>query len=249
MYTIAGLSKYIKGILLLFFLVSLSGISFASEARVKQFIFDAVAQFNVVDDYTCHLDKRVRKNGNLYEDLEISVKYKKPNHYYFRWNKGISKGREVIFVEGKYNDKLVAHPGGLFNIFTFKLDPEGALAMQKNRHSLRNSGMEQIITLIKSNYAMANKKDLDVIRLMGEGNIDGKKVWIVEGHFPENQGFYAHKISIFFCQTAKLPLKISIYNGSDQLVEEYVFRNLKINVGLTENDFNPSNPKYSYLGD
>ena len=108
--------------------------------------------------------------------------------------------------------------------------------------------MEKVITLIKSNYAMANEKDLDVIRLIGEGIIDGKKVWIVESNFPENQGFYAHKISIYFCQTVKLPLKISIYNGSDRLLEEYVFRNLKINEGLTENDFSPSNPGYSYLG-
>ena len=184
----------------------------------------------------------------LYEDLDISVKYKKPKHYYFRWNKGISKGREVIFVEGKYNDQLVAHPGGFLRFFTLRLDPKGTLAMQKNRHSLQNSGMEKIIGMIKSNYAIAKKKDLNVMRLVGDESIDGKKVWIVEGCFPENHGFYAHKISISFCPIVKLPLKISIYDSSDRLQEEYVFRHLKINVGLTEKDFYPSNPEYSYLG-
>ena len=237
-----------KLILLTLFLTLIRGICFADETTVKQLIFDAVAQFNVVDDYTCHLDKRVRKNGMLYEDLDISVKYKKPKHYYFRWNKGISKGQEVIFVEGKYNDKLVAHPGGLLRFFTLHLDPQGTLAMQKNRHSLQNSGMEKIITLIKTNYDMATEKDIGVIRITGEGSIDGRMVWIVEGYFPENYGFYAHKISLSFCPTVKLPLKISIFDRSDRLLEEYVFHNLKINVGLTENDFCPSNHEYSYLG-
>lgn len=248
MYTGVFSSKYLKVILLLLLLASIRSISFADERMVEQLICGAVAQFNAVEDYTCRLEKRVRKNGRLYEDLDILAKYKKPKHYYFRWNKGISKGREVIYVEGKYDDKLVAHPGGFLKTFTLHLDPESTLAMQKNHHSLRNSGMEKMITLIKSNYVMANEKDIDVIRFMGNGRIDGKKVRIVQGHFPENQGFYARRISIYFCPKVKLPLKISIYNGSDQLVEEYVFRDLKINVGLTENDFSPSNPKYSYFG-
>jgi len=248
MHIEAVLRKYIKLILLILFLTSIVGICFANEAIVERLIFDAVVQFNAVDDYTCHLDKSVRKNGRLYEDPDISVKYKKPKHYYFRWNKGISKGQEVIFVEGKYYDKLVAHPGGFLKVFTLHLDPQGALAMQKNRHSLQNSGMEKIIDLIKSNYVMANEKGLGVIRFLGDGSVDGKKVWIVEARFPENHGFYAHKISISFCPTIKLPLKISIFDRSDKLVEEYVFRNLKINVGLTENDFCPSNPEYGYLG-
>lgn len=247
MHTVTISRRCLKVILPALFLTLLSGICFADEAMVERFVFDAMAQFDVVEDYTCHLDKRVRKKGRLYEDLGIAVKYKKPKHYYFRWTRGISTGQEVIFVEGKYNDKLVAHPGGVFSFFTLRLDPEGTLAMLKNHHSLRNSGMEKIITLIKSDYARAKEKNLDAIRFMGEGRIDGKKVWIVEGCFPENQGFYAHRVSIYFCPTVKLPLKISIYGASGQLMEEYVFRNLKINVGLTENDFSPSNPEYSYF--
>lgn len=241
-------SKYLKVILSILFLTSISNICFADETMVERCISDAVAQFDAVDDYTCHLDKRVRKKGRLYEDLNILVKYKKPKHYYFRWTKGISKGREVIFVEGKNNGKLVAHPGGIFNFATLHLDPEGTLAMQKNHHSLRNSGMEKITTLIKLNYAKAKEKNLDKIRFIGERRIDRKKAWLVEGYFPENQGFYAYKISIYFCPTVKLPLKISIYDKSGSLFEEYVFRDLKINVGVTEKDFNPSNPEYSYHG-
>jgi hypothetical protein len=215
---------------------------------VDRLILDAVAQFNVVDDYTCRLDKRVRKGVRLYEDLGILVKYKKPKHYYFRWSQGRFKGQEVIFVEGKHKDKLVAHTGGIFRFITLNLDPEGPLAMKRNHHSLRNSGMEKIITLIQSNYALANKKDLGVLNLLGERRIDGKNVWMVEGDFPADHGFYAQNITLYFCPTVKLPVKISIHDGFERLMEEYVFHDLKINVGLTENDFIPSNPKYGYFG-
>ena len=204
------------------------------------------AKFETVRDYTCKLDKRVRKNGILYEDLAIAVKYKKPKHYYFRWEQGASKGREVIFVAGKNNDKLVAHPGGIMQFITLYLDPEGSLAMQRNRHPLQHSGMEKIIFLIQSNYQLAGEKGLDPIQYIKEGNIDGTGVWIVECCFPENEGYYAQRVNISIDKKIALPFQISIYDWSGDLIEEYVFRDLAINVGLEENDFNPGNPEYNF---
>lgn len=177
-----------------------------------------------------------------------SIKYKKPRHYYFRWESGIERGREVIFVEGRHNSKIVAHPGGPLKFITFHLDPEGYLAMKENRHSLKNSGMEKILSLIESNVALAKAKNLDAIRLIGEGNFDGRPVHIVEGSFPENQGFYAYRIRIYFSPDIKLPLKVTIFDWSEQLIEDYEFHELDINVGLSEKDFDPDNPNYSYRG-
>lgn len=222
------------------------GTGRADERTVHQLVADAVNQFNLVEDYTCRLDKTVRKGSVVYSDRNISVKYKKPAHYYFRWNSGNARGREVIFVHGKYNDKLVAHPGGIFKQMTLRLDPEGYLAMRANRHSLKNSGMEKIIALISSNVALARSKGLDVIHYIGEERFDGIPVTVVEGRFPEEEGFYAHRIRLSFCPTVKLPLKVSIYNGSEELVEAYEFHDLKINVGLSDDDFDPHNPQYGY---
>jgi outer membrane lipoprotein-sorting protein len=218
----------------------------ADETQADRLINDAVERFKTVEDYTCRLDKKVRKKGVLHEDRTISVKYKKPSHYYFRWNSGMAKGREVIFVQGKHDDKIVAHPGGIFKILTFHLDPEGYLAMKENRHSLKSSGMEKIIALVASNAALAEEKGLDGIRFRGEGRFDGKRIWVVEGLFPEHQGFYARRIVLYLSPALKLPLKVSIYDRAGQLLEDYEFHDLRINVGLSENDFEPRNPHYSF---
>jgi outer membrane lipoprotein-sorting protein len=229
------------------FLILNGRICLADDAGVEQLINNMVEKFDTVADYTCRLDKKVKKDGILYEDLSISVKYKKPKHYYFRWDRGSEKGREVIFVAGKYNDKLVAHPGGFLQFMTFHLDPEGRLAMQRNRHSLQHSGMEKIINLIESNFKRAREKGLDAIQFIGDDRIAERDVWILEGRFPENQGFYAHRVIVSIDKTMTLPVKISIFDWSDALVEEYVFRDLKVNVGITENDFNPGNPDYNFF--
>ncbi len=156
-----------------------SNMSFADFQDPHGLIDNTIARFKQVSDYTCRLDKRVKKNSILHEDLGISVKYKKPTHYYFRWNQGMVKGREVIFVAGRHNDKIVAHTGGILRFFTWHLDPCGRLAMKRNRHSLQSSGMEKIISIIESDYQRAQIMGIDAIQYIGEGSIeyDYRRSW------------------------------------------------------------------------
>lgn len=235
----------VMGITLLLMVTAVT--TMALDDPAQSLLANAIQRFKTVEDYTCRLDKRVRKNGNLYEDLNISVKYKKPQHYYFHWNTGPSAGREVIFVAGQNDDKLVAHPGGFFRFITFHLDPEGDLAMKRNRHSMWHSGMEKIMYLIESNTRQAQVQGLDSIQYLGEARILGKRVGVIEGRFPDNLGFYAHRIIMCMDREIGLPVKVSIFDWSETLIEEYVFNDLKINVGLDKNDFNPANPDYNYF--
>ncbi|MFC1534340.1 DUF1571 domain-containing protein, partial [Thermodesulfobacteriota bacterium] len=173
-----------------------SSIAFSAD-DIDQLICSSIKEFNKLADYTCNLDKRVNKNSIIYNDPAILVKYKKPKHYYFRWKKGRFKGQEVIYVAGRNNDKIVAHSGGIFRFFTLRLDPDGSRAMKRNHHSLRESGMEKIMSIIEDNYNRSKKTGLGLIRYMGEDWIDGKNVWVINATFPDNHGFYAHKINIF----------------------------------------------------
>jgi hypothetical protein len=163
------------------------------------------------------------------------------------FKKVIEKGREVIFVAGRNNNKLVTHPGGVLQFMTFHLDPEGDMAMKRNRHSLQHSGMEKVMHLIQSNVQRASEIGLDTIEYVDEDRIAGRDVWIVEGNFPANQGFYAHREIIAIDKSMMLPVSVSIFDRFEGLVEVYVFRDLKINVGFNESDFDPDNPDYNYF--
>jgi outer membrane lipoprotein-sorting protein len=218
----------------------------ADGPSASQLIPEIVSRYERLYDYTCKLDKEVCKKGVLYQDAAILVKYKKPKHYYFRWQQGPARGREVIYVDGRNQNQLVAHPGGVLRFLTLHLDPRGHLAMKANRHSLQHSGMEKIVELMASNYDLALKLGIDAIHCTGRSRFDGRDAWVIEGAFPPNEGFYAHRIILWVDRTIGLPVKIVIFDKSDRLVEAYAFRDLKVNVGLTEEDFNPANPEYHY---
>lgn len=219
----------------------------ADDPDPGQLLVSAIHRYKSVESYTCRLDKRVANAGTLHEDLSITVKFKKPTNYYFRWEKGLRRGREVIFDPGRHNGKIVAHPGGLFRFMVLHLNPEGRLAMKENRHSLKNSGLGKIMQVVEADYRRSRLQGLDAIGFVGKGRIDDRSTWVIQGQFPENQGYYASKVVLFLDQSLGLPIKASIYDGSGRLVEEYVFHQLAINVGLTDQDFDPDNPDYDFF--
>lgn len=218
----------------------------AEEQDPVRLLSCAIDRYKTVQTYTCLLDKRVAKNGILYEDLSIRVKFRKPADYYFRWEEGKRKRREAIFAAGQNNGKIVAHPGGWFRFVTFHLNPEGPLAMKENRHSLGNSGLGKIMQLIEADVHRAQQNGLKAIRFLGEKRVDNQATWVVQGRFPEDRGYYAHKVVLSIDQILGLPIKVCIYDGSGTLEEEYIFRQLEINVPFTDLDINPANPAYDF---
>ena len=233
--------------IMLSFVFILSSIRDVFSEDVDRIINDSMEAFKKVSDYTCRLDKKVYKNDTIYSDPDIFVKFKKPTHYYFRWDEGPFKGQEVIFVSGRHNDQIVAHPGGAFRFITLRLDPNGRLAMRRNHHSLKESGMEEIMRIIESDYLLCKKTGLGKISFMGEDRIDGRDTWRIQGVFPKDNGFFAHKITLSFDKVLQLPVKITVCDESNRVIEEYFFRNLRINVGFKDCDFDPENPAYHFF--
>ena len=61
-----------------------------------------------------------------------------------------------------------------------------------------------------------------------------------------------HQAQIFIDDAFNLPIRYIAYdwprtpNAPLKVVEEYNYMNLKLNVGLTDKDFDPENPKYKF---
>ena len=120
------------------------------------------------------------------------------------------------------------------------------MAMKRNHHSLRRSGLEKIFDILDESYSRSKITGRGTIVLTGGNKIDNRDVWVVEGEFPENMDFYAAKIILLIDREYMLPLKVSVYDWSDALYEEYTFHDLRINVGLDEKAFDHENEEYNF---
>jgi hypothetical protein len=58
--------------------------------------------------------------------------------------------------------------------------------------------------------------------------------------------YYAGRVVLDVDEELRLPIRATIYDHDGNLYERYEHRDLKINVGLTDADFDPKNPAYDF---
>ena len=164
------------------------------------------------------------------------------------------KGREVIFVEGHNNGKLIAHEGsGLIKHITARLDPEGSMAMRGNRYPIYEAGIENLVfRLIEKGNRDKQIGDVEV-KFYENTKINKRNCMLIQVTHPNKRPEYDFHICRVFIDTElNVPIRYSAYGwpakegGKPTLQEEYTYLNLALNIGLTDSDFDPKNGSYSF---
>jgi Protein of unknown function (DUF1571) len=216
-----------------------------------------------VKDYTATLVKRERVNGKLGEETTIALKIrhsqvrsdgtKAPLHaYLFFESPASAKGREVIWVEGRNENKLTAHEAGLFNVMRVNLDPKGTLAMMGNKYPITEIGLGNLIAkLIEKGERDRKVGDCEVLIQDGQ-RVGDRECRLIQVTHPDKQPQYDFHIAQILLDTERLiPLRYAAYlwpekDGEPVLEEEYTYLNVQLNVGLTDADFDPENENYHF---
>ena len=210
-----------------------------------------------VDDYSCTLVKRERIKGQLMnpEYMYTEVRNRKvqdgrvttPFSVYMFFLKPTNiKGREVIYVEGSNNNKLVAHEGvgALQFVPPVWLKPTGTLAMRGQLYPITDVGIENLVLkLIERGERDRRLGPCDVQFIKG-AKINNRYCTVLQVTHPKKQPqFDFHIARIFIDDELRIPVRYAAYSWPEQeggkppVLEEYTYMNLKLNIGLTDADF------------
>jgi len=218
-------------------------------------------------DYTATIVKRERIKGQLgnYEYMFAKIRNRKmvdgrietPLSVYLRFLKPEDiKGREVVWVEGANGNKMRAHEGGLLGrtLPSVWLDPHGVLAMRGQLHPINEIGIENLVAeLIKRGEREKQYGECEVTFQKG-AKINGRPCTVLSVRHPEQrEHFEFHLAQIFIDDEYNLPVRYAAFHWptrkDDQtgpVLEEYTYLDLKLNVGLTDADFDSENPNYNF---
>ncbi|MFC2131018.1 DUF1571 domain-containing protein [Bacteroidota bacterium] len=213
--------------------------------------FDSLVQsleetYSRVKDYKCLFYKKELVDGNYIEQDNIISKFKKPKFYYMNWTEGSREGMEVIYAGNKYNNNLRVHLGGLMEFIDIEINPKGSMAMRGNRHSIFESDIGFIISLIKNNYEKSKLHSDGKFWFVKDTILDNRTMKIYKAMFPDGKDFYCHIIYVYIDTKLNLPLIIVAYDWNKTMIEKYYYKDVKINVGLKDIDFDADNPRYNY---
>ncbi len=233
--------------------------------RAIDMAYQTLAQMRSnVRDYTAIMVKRESIDGVVgdpeYMKLKVrcprqSAAGKTPFSVYMKFLRPKAfAGREVIWVDGVNQNRMCVHEGrGLMAMREFNLDPTGWVAMKGNRYPVYDAGIENLIVKLIEKA----ERDRDAgpcIATYREGaKINKRSCTLIELVHNERKAPYEfHKAQVFIDDELNLPVRYAAYDwpsspgGSPELMEEYTYVNVALNVGLADTDFDPSNPKYHY---
>jgi hypothetical protein len=221
-----------------------------------------------IADYTCTLVKRERVGGTLgdYEYMLAKVRNRRvkdgkvvvPFSVYMYFVKPANvKGREVLYVEGANNDKMIAHEGGSGGKYlpTVWIKPNGVIAMRGNRYPITEVGIENLI------LKLIERGEQDKVRGLGncevtyhkDAKINGRTCTLLQIKHPRpapNLDF--HMAQIFIDDELQVPIRYAAFGFPSKegeelpVIEEYTYLNLKLNVGLSDADYDYASKKYAF---
>lgn len=216
-----------------------------------------------IKDYTATLVKRERISGELmdHEFATIKVRHERvengkvvPFAVYLKFLKPKAiAGREVIWVKGMNNGKLVAHEGGGSILPSVWLAPDGFLAMRGQKYPITEVGMENLAVKLIERANQDMQKGPCQVQITPNFKVNGRNCTLLQVTHPEKDPKYLfHLARVYVDSELNIPIRYEAYlwpstqGGKPELDEEYTYVDVKTNIGLTDADFDSNNPNYNF---
>lgn len=218
---------------------------------------EGLKQIEAIDDYSATLVKREQLNGEVgeHEYMFVKVRHRPFSVYINFLAPARSKGQEAIYVEGRNDGKLLAHPTGIRQrlVGTVSLHPTSMLAMAGNRYPVTEIGILNLTRrLIEVGENDMRYGECEV-KFLENAKINGRNCTCIQVMHPVKRPEFLFYLARIYVDTElNLPIRYEAYDwpespgAAPKLQEEYTYLNLKLNNGFTDLDFDVANPAYNF---
>lgn len=216
-------------------------------ARMGRDRYDAT-----IRDYRCLFVKQERLDGDLHDEEQIEVRFRRAPHSVFMiWKKNADQAKRALFIDSPefVNDKgekvaRIEPAGVIARAFVSEVTRpiHGNEARKASRRTIDEFGFRALLTLLETYNTQAQKDGVLDYRYTGAGTIDERPTLVFERRLPftnENGKYPDAKLVIHLDREWLIP--VAAYSYADQagkkLLGSYIFKDVELNPGLTEADF------------
>ncbi|PAY20779.1 hypothetical protein CKO51_04055 [Rhodopirellula sp. SM50] len=218
-----------------------------------------------IKDYTCTLIAQERIDGQLQSvkccqakvkhhdepdaegngSISIYLKYKAPESI---------KGREVLWIDGQNDGKMLVRKGGSRLAFlTALIEPTSEMATQNSRYTIHDFGIQRLVERMIEFGSIELAGGECQTNVVEDVDVDGRSCRLFEVIHPERRdGLPFHCARVYIDKELQLPTRFEAYDWPNEdddqpvLIERYAYCDLQLNVGLTPKDFDKNSSDYQF---
>lgn len=226
----------------------------------KQLLLDTLLhvgrRLDQVEGYTATFRKTERLGGVLGSEHTMAMKVRhEPFAVYFKYLNP-QAGKEVVYAEGRHDNKLIAHSTGVSRWLVPRLavPPDHPLAMAEARHSITEAGLKNLTAKLIE-FRRIDLQDAEAVTIL-DRTTDAKgrpRLRSIHKHVHQNPTRPFIYVEVLYDVESRLPLQISNYDwpapgqeGQLVLAERYAYDDLDLGASLSALDFDPANPAYAF---
>ncbi len=196
----------------------------------------AAERYKDVESYTASFEKIERIGDKLVGPTEMTLHFReKPFSVHLVYEGPANEGREVLYVKGKHDDKMLVRLGkGLGQGMVIPLAVDSPRALAGNRHPVTRIGLGLLSRRLTDQFAEAKKAGTLESALVGARELAGRKTWLIKRKLDTGGARYWP-----IDRELGLPIRVATYDKDEQLIEQYTYKNLKLDAELDDDDFDP----------
>ena len=221
-----------------------------------------------IRDYRCQLVKQERIEGRLlpHEVIEVKCRHRQevgtelqvPFSLYMKWlTPGELRDREALFVEDQFRGDILIRKGGTRNPFlNLWVEPESSMAMRENRYPITEFGFDNLLVRLLEVGEEELQYDDCQVKYIHHAKLDGRDCFGIEVRHDQYRDYFRFHIArIFIDREMRIPVHFEAMGwptspgGEPVLMERYRYRDIDLNVGFADEDFDRLNPEYGFRKD
>lgn len=212
-----------------------------------------------VRDYSCVFTKQELLPGGLSDEQDITVKFQQsPFAIMMHWTRNPGPAERVIYVAGRWinpeasdpaeRDLAICQPGAIARIFVKSVrEPiRGDRARKQSRRYIDDFGFLKALDLMVEFTRLARDRGELKISYEGPSTFDGRPTYVLNRTLPPFTGpnsLYPDGAAEYHLDQEWL-VPVAVYSFADAsrktLLGKYEYRGIRMNVGCTAADFDPS---------
>lgn len=195
-----------------------------------------------VRDYEGTLYKQERISGKIGKEQVVSFKFKeKPFSVFMQWQKKTGPIDKLLFVEGKYDNKMIVHPRGFFVgwIKSLKFDPHGKEARKVSLRTCDEFGLYRMMREMLRLCRLADDGSGLKVKYIEEKVFDKRKCIELEILLPIDPRYNQRRVVLRIDTEYMMPVYVASYDARNELIGKYSHKDLQFNVGLPDSYFTP----------